>query len=1055
MATSGTLTACWSNSYPTAAWVFSWTSKITSPGVTTVSWTLKTQGRTSSPTWLETKCLVTRDGSTVLSNKWNKDNSGAENSFNPASDYANRDSGSFSVQHNDNGAGSFTITLAGRTYETSGGSTSKTFSLDTNFPYTNCGAPTSVIIKESIQAPSKNIKIEWSGDKGGTSNPVASYLVSYKIGTGDWSDSIPATSSPKSITLPAGAERGAYVQVRVKTIGSVFGYDSGWTSSTASCKVNVLPGKPTVTVTGAGKNIPSNSSSTITATAGSSGDTGQSASVEYKIGTGSWTTYPGPISAGKDKKIGSNCTVYFRTKDGLGEYSEEVSVTFKINTTSPDFTSGNPAIITSNGNTKVQISVGGTGGQGTYTYGCYMIDEGGTRYWLGSASSNSFTMEDLRSKKAVTTKGYKYQIAVSISDGIETIWYNSSSYEIKGTKYNLMIKNDKTTTDEIEINPNVETTKYFFRYIRLKPNGLNTSEHPQIEILIKNGKDQIVFQETKGWNADGVAFDLNDLARDARYTLYFRARSAYYAPAFSSNKLKLFRVALHSLDNITSSFTINPYTTSGDEITFRNFAKEASPETLERYGFKSTSPTIKLTYNKASVNSAILFSTADTCKVALNQTNALTLFSSISQTKTTATSATVTYTLTNDYGYSVSGTSVIKVLYVDGTTKPKDTDSFSEIPSKILHVITPKSSADSENWASRVIEGSLVKVRCTYKGYHPIRKIVISGLNGAISKTETVTSDEVSSTQKEYSENVDLKIGKIKSDADNLELTITMYNSAGQSFSKTLSYKGNDDKKIPVCRLSEGRAVISKGEWTEENNNQKLTVHFVCSDFGYTTDIDYDNFLVQAYYKNQSGSYTLLQSSGGTGTVINVSNPEDYRSKVFDLTSEPDEFPSSPKTSGFITIKFKCTGSISGTTSYDSSHAASCSWWTNELLVYKASPTLSYRKNKVGVNYSFPQDGLEKPAFVVGEHSEASVVYFKGANHTIKIDIATAKIEGAIINCGSWDNSSSGNIPNKNPGGSVPDENVPTGLADIAYTGEISDLLQQDKTYEIIFNANQ
>jgi hypothetical protein len=92
------------------------------------------------------------------------------------------------------------------------GSTEKTFSIVKNYPYTNCGAPTSVTIGASRVKPGGNFTISWTGATAGTANAITGYRVEYKVGSGNWA--VAATKNTTTsivVTLPANSVRGANI----------------------------------------------------------------------------------------------------------------------------------------------------------------------------------------------------------------------------------------------------------------------------------------------------------------------------------------------------------------------------------------------------------------------------------------------------------------------------------------------------------------------------------------------------------------------------------------------------------------------------------------------------------------------------------------------------------------------------------------------------------------------------------------------------------------------------------------------------------------------------
>lgn len=105
-------------------------------------------------------------------------------------------------------------------------------------------------------------------------------------------------------------------------------------------------------------------------------------------------------------------------------------------------------------------------------------------------------------------------------------------------------------------------------------------------------------------------------------------------------------------------------------------------------------------------------------------------------------------------------------------------------------------------------------------------------------------------------------------------------------------------------------------------------------------------------------------------------------------------------------------------------------------------PTVAYRKNHLGINTFNPSsEGHEKAIIVIGETSNRNEIHFQSANNNYCI------IKGFVIDGGSWDGSSGGIIPG---GGGT----LPTGLAAIAYTGEVKDLVQNEQNSIIITGGN-
>lgn len=244
---SGSFAPQWSKTYPTARWQFSWNSEKTNNlGETKVSWELKTVGRSTSPTWLETKCKLiinyTHNGEEkeIVDKTWYKDNEKEENSFNDKS----RGNGSFLVSHNNEGKGSFKVTLTGFTYETGSETTSSTsFDLDNYLPLSKnfWDTDAKVSLDAVYIAPKGSFTVSWSGAKNGNGVKIEGYDVQYKIGDSGWVNAASPDKSPCVYQLALDEEsRGKAFKVRVRAKSDISGYESDYKESGVSY-INVKP----------------------------------------------------------------------------------------------------------------------------------------------------------------------------------------------------------------------------------------------------------------------------------------------------------------------------------------------------------------------------------------------------------------------------------------------------------------------------------------------------------------------------------------------------------------------------------------------------------------------------------------------------------------------------------------------------------------------------------------------------------------------------------------------------------------------------------------------
>ena len=103
-----------------------------------------------------------------------------------------------------------------------------TLSVPVPVGYTACQAPT-VSISPATVGPAGTYTISWSGAKAGTNNDITGYVIELND-TAQSKISSTATSGSKSFT--ASTTGGSTYRARVKTIGTVSGYDSSYSGYT-------------------------------------------------------------------------------------------------------------------------------------------------------------------------------------------------------------------------------------------------------------------------------------------------------------------------------------------------------------------------------------------------------------------------------------------------------------------------------------------------------------------------------------------------------------------------------------------------------------------------------------------------------------------------------------------------------------------------------------------------------------------------------------------------------------------------------------------------------
>lgn len=193
--------------------------------------------------------------------------------------------------------------------------------------YTKCSAPTKVYMSDTIIAPGGTTYVKWEGGRPGANMSIASYDI-YRAtsasGTYTYLSSVVGANTLQAqVTAPT--TRGSSYYYKIITNGSVAGYYSDLSTAYASVKANSLPNIPQVSVDKT--SVPSSGGTVkFTATAGSDSD-GQTRTLYYATSsTGTKTRFTSPLS----QTITSNSNYYFYTYDGV-EYSSAKIISISLN----------------------------------------------------------------------------------------------------------------------------------------------------------------------------------------------------------------------------------------------------------------------------------------------------------------------------------------------------------------------------------------------------------------------------------------------------------------------------------------------------------------------------------------------------------------------------------------------------------------------------------------------------------------------------------------------------------------------------------------------------
>lgn len=998
MANKGQVQAKWSASYPTACWSFEWTSVPVSgrSGKTKISWNLYRRGRSASPTQLRTACdfWLRYNGNWVQI----KNYTDSTVSFNDVL----VNSGSFEVNHANDGSGTFDVWMEGFIYEYDNKKklVEQTVILDNNYPYTSCIAPTSIRLTKTIYAPGAACTVEWSGAQGGNQNPIKCYRIWYQIDGSPWSSPMDTTNSSTTnytFNLPDNATRGRNLQVCVRAIGSVSGYDSGDTYTIKSAaKINSMKPEPPTTNSKLKYSHEEYQNATLEFVVGEVASDALKKEIWYSLtgDTKDEKKYTETLNpwANDSESLEKAYTVW--TWDGA-EYSEPLVIVVERNINAPsgtillqDFQAMESENEEENGIYTYSFQIDfqpNVSRDSTFTFQMTYNEKAKTIKAINDNEPFSFTIEDIREymDPEDLISNQFYTISCLVNDGIE-----------EATVVENKVRNLYVTR--------VPSLKGF----RAKDKNDDFIEAPIIcSNFYYSNKFQVCFEKDSGYpnlyignmnygydskTDNYLAFNLDILDRGKSATIEYSIGDSKFKskPWTQTITRTLLQDKKRTLvwDGVYEPFYGNA--SDGFQIVWPFYEESL----LEQYGFFGDDFLTNLRCSWDGADSIQITKTSfdkngEITTTILNEK----LFDNIENFNgLDGKTRKLILKLNNKYGDEFSA-------YVDKTISMKDKISITSGPTLLSNGKVLGGTAQN------LKEGSKIQAQLSFSSYYnnPYVGIFVNGQwCDASSKIVQTNNIEQVSPGKPHTfdlADVILAVGQILIDTKETGFRVKINSSYNGGFEEDYNY-GNE---IYYRSHVKPTVVIQKGEF----NDSQLNLIVTKEDWG-LSDYTSNNKMATLIYRfdNNENKQTTQDSN------INLS---EWNAIVFPDSWEKVE----------IYIRLSSTSQIEGnddTTVYESD--------SNAIYIFNARPTVSYRKNKIGINHTFESVELQDAALVVGEHTNSKKVYFYGQRETTQgeaqpqissIDLKTGGLTGFVVDGGSWTGTPGGIIPGGS-GGDVP-----------------------------------
>lgn len=1044
MATSGSIET---SKHPKneAYWSFEWTAapSKTERGKTIVSYSIYRRGRSQSPTWLSTNCTIKAyyngNWHTLLDTGNRSAPQSGNDSKGTSFKNALEDSDSFTVTHDTDGSGSFKVTISAYidhgTLWQPNCTGEGTAILDKNQAYTACASPTSVTASGVVK-PNGDIKVEWSGQKDGIGNSIESYKIYWKISpegtypdpskedytsSTDIDGDVDTSSATITLTDITDDQRGHKVTFCVQAMGAVDGYDAPTASTGGSVTINTRPPKPSKVTASASVVASSGGSVKLTVTSGGVDAEGQIISYYYAASrSGEKIKFTSSTAI----SVNAETTFYVWAHDGLEYSSSYVTTTVKINVKPTVAISSSGTALNSKNlptgatyviNPTINLTKGANG-TGTDKYTIKLryntTNSGSVSNWAsvvlqGEGSNTTKAINDIRKNlgSVFEENGCYYTFSAIRKDGLEEesveaydnkIYYvtkipklenlyNSSSYqyvELSGSKdYFSKILAPTFTYDE-----GYDSFQFY----------INNERKAKIPLSASSSKNTILGK----WED----IDLPSGSYEIK-GMIGKAGPEYYSSIFTLKTVT--KISNISIDNLNVAQTYRAFETGKIyNYNIRNPFNRA-------YDLLTTT-----VYNNFGIDN---IATSFYAKIIYDGESGVTKNLTI---KTNTTANTIYFDLTSSELFEMLPSNAKKYESFEASLQVGFIDVFGAIISDeeyitIDFLMEPvidilKLTVDSYelNTWDYLKEGMPIKLMATIKSYSPSGTVEIlinrkrnnieSGyvpFEGTIPMvwfSSSMTATPGAPIDHSSSNQTITTIGKIIDLQYEVNFKIRI-KEGNRSFDSEPLYQNF----IKVCGHSEqGSVSLNKAEYYSNETTgaaSSLSVQYANTHPGMLTSGNTSNYVASLTCKLQYRNISTSDYNDNNIIDIGANTLATYLQNSGKTNSFSFTYPSGMDT--FVCrLKIETTQTVkhSSGASYTTKHTV----YSNEQAVYNTVPTVSYRKNLLGVNTT-NFEGYGNAILVVGEHSSKDKIYLVSTTGVRTVSV-NGDLDGFVIDGGSW-----------------------------------------------------
>lgn len=976
--------------------------------------------------------------------------------------------GELYIKHDNNGKAEITFELYNWVYESTGSYpnsgyrspyTKAATSIEDYHSITAVTAPNNFRTGSSVAmtiSPSSTVKFTWYGAEHGTNNNIKQYNVNFyantsasSLGTligsttashadGVWSEA--SIDLSKVTALTQSNLRGKWITCTIQTIGTNSGYDSDVVSCGKGILVNRKPAAPSISATSSTRIPQSGGTVNFSGSVGTDSDTSVTKNIftneamststrtlKYRIGTsGSYTDLTNSSFSITIASGTTDVTLNFYTYDGV-EYSAATQVTISRNVKPVITLNTTPTYINQSTSYTISSTLSASENNGKSSMS-YVF---GIKYSTSSSfssskrvvlrelnSANTYSVSDIRGSIdnfATTTGAYYYKFYAQGYDGFDY------SDEKESSVYYIPAKpNFQGIYNKLDGNSVSGLSSYFSNNISLKfalDQGYDSvSVYSPITMearLVKNSSNMIV-------NIENIP---QTLAGGQEYTFnvrFYKNNVLRYQTALTTSKLSRVQTFKTSLvnDYSTSTTPLKIYTANGKGLSL-NLTLVKSDGTLPSLGSLGAfgiSDIYNSCYLNIGNNNRIKLSLSSTSfkyqdsagTIVYTYTISSTLFNSIKGELNLKglVSLPLSFDILDDFGSYVKISSLTGIS-IDCREAATCETSYGSGVYDTNHMLISNSSKTTYYTLTNsdyLVQGMYLFYTGTIRSYNtnPKGQIWIKRGGDAWTKYGSSFSFSGSGTSspgnpvKYTVTRLQINsIGKIARKDYNVSFKIVVSTDGG------INYEYELINGLTAKEHQEG--VISITDASYSKSEGKLNLTYIVNNPGINLTST-SNMVISAKLKIQQGSTTTNLT---VSDYIPSSNKLGYNNvpytsaitKQLALNTEASVFY------GTLEVSIKYTYTIGGL-SFANTYTTS----SPKITIYNESPTVSYRKNRLGINTN-QIDAWNDAVLVISANNSArkkilivtpEVDPNSATNYILSIDTYTGVIDGIIVDGGTW-----------------------------------------------------